>query len=313
MQKKICMLLLYVFVVHADIAPQYDSWKYVDFDVSMKPQKYPRSIARARDVMGINGRDLYLFFKDLYQKNNLSALRKKGIGLDEKIPKVIHQIWIGGALPEAFVQLCESWKYHHINRGWLYKLWTDEDVPGLKLQNQRFFDENINPGLRSDLMRWEIIYRFGGFYLDVDYECLQPLDSLLCYDFVTAIQPLDTQVVQLGNAFFGAHPEHPILRSCIDEIKNNWHRKGVLMKTGPIYFTKLFYNIAGRNGKLDIALPPTHFYPLGGYEKEMDYGKWLEEGAYAVHHWARSWVPSRFRLEQFKELSNDKEIEHWND
>lgn len=310
MRRKLLMSLFCVFGMHADLVQQNDPWKYVDFDLSMRPQKYPRSIIRTRDVMGITGRDLYLFFKDLYQKNNLTALRKRGIALDEKIPKVIHQIWIGGPLPEAFVQLCESWKHYHINRGWLYKLWTDEDVAELKLQNQRFFDQDSNPGVRSDLMRWEILYNFGGFYLDVDYECLQPLDSLLCYDFVTAIQPLDTFMVQLGNAFLGSSLKHPILKDCIETIKDDWHHKGAPKKTGPIHFTKSFYKIAGRNGKIDVALPPTHFYPLGCQEKEMQYEKWLDEGAYAVHHWAKSWMPPRFRLDQFKELGNEKEIEH---
>ena len=313
MRRKLLIgIVLFGSTMQADVAQEKDPWKYVDFDVSMRGAEFPGSFPRTRQFMGMAGRDLYYFFKDLYQRNNLTALRKKGLALDPKIPKIIHQIWIGGPLPEAFAQLCESWKYYHINRGWLYKLWTDKDVPELKLQNQRFFNENENPGVRSDLMRWEILYNFGGFYLDVDYECLQPLDSLLCYDFVTAIQPLDTLFIQLGNAFIGAHPKHPILKYCIEEIKNNWHYKGAPMKTGPVYFTKAFYKIAGRNGRLDIALPPTYFYPLGSQEKEMQYEKWLDEGAYAIHHWAKSWMPSRYRLDQFKQLDNEKKIEGWN-
>ncbi len=35
-------------------------------------------------------------------------------------------------------------------------------------------------GVKSDLLNREIIYRFGGVYVDVDYECLQSLDVFLC-------------------------------------------------------------------------------------------------------------------------------------
>ena len=311
---KIYTLFIFMMLARGCAATaEQDPWQYIDFDASMKLKEFPHAIRRTREIMGLGGQEVYDFFKKLYERNNLTALRKKGIALDPKIPKIVHQIWIGGPLPEAFAELCESWKHYHTNRGWLYKLWTDEDVAQLKLQNQKFFDENATPGVRSDLMKWEIIYNFGGFYLDVDYECLQPLDSLLCYDFVTAIQPLDTFFVQLGAALFGAAPKHPILKHCIETIKDDWHHQGAPKKSGPVHFTKSFYKMAGKHGKLDIALPPSYAYPLGAQEKEMQYEKWIAEGAYAIHHWAKSWMPARYRLEQFKQLDNERETERWND
>ncbi len=309
------LLGLVLFFAHMHIAADdIKPWIYADFDTSMQVQKYPSAIPTTRIIMdGVDGQELYDFFKDLYQRNNLTALRKKGITLEEKIPRIIHQIWIGGPLPEAFVQLCESWKHYHASRGWFYKLWTDEDVAKMALHNQAFFDATESPGVRSDLMKWEIIYNFGGFYLDVDFECLKPLDSLLGYDFVTAIQPLDSQFVQLGAAFYGAPPKHPILKHCIETIKDDWHHKGAPKKSGPVHFTKSFFKMAGKDGRIDIALPATYAYPLGCQEKGLAYEKWLNEGAYAIHHWAKSWMPPRYRLEQFKKLNNDQETECWND
>jgi len=290
-----------------------EPWRYVDFDVSMRLTEYPRSIAATKRVVGIDGQELYDFFKNLYASYNLTALRNRGISMEEKIPRIIHQIWIGGPLPDAFKDLCESWKFYHTSRGWLYKLWTDEDVEHMTLHNQRFFDETESPGVRSDLMKWEIIYNFGGFYLDVDFECLKPLDPLLVYDFVTAIQPLDGFFVQLGAAFYGARPHHPILAHCIETVKDNWHHKGAPTKTGPIPFSKSFFAVAGRDGNIDIALPASYAYPLGAQEKVYQYQKWIDEGAYAIHHWAKSWMPARYRLSQFKHLNNDAVTEGWND
>lgn len=310
--KQIYLSLLFLISCNA-AEIDLDVWHYVDFDRSMRLAEYPKAIPTTKQIIGIEGQELYAFFKQLYQRNNLSALRKRGVSVGDKIPKIIHQIWIGGPLPEAFQELCESWKFYHMSRGWLYKLWTDEDVAQMQLHNQAFFDETDSPGVRSDLMKWEIIYNFGGFYLDVDYECLQPLDSLRSYDFVTALQPLDTFFVQLGAAFYGARPHHPILEHCIATIKDDWHHKGAPTKTGPVHYTKSFYAMAGKDGNIDIALPASYAYPLGAQEKEYQYEKWVNEGAYAIHHWAKSWMPARYRLDQFKKLDNDATTASWND
>ena len=302
-----------VFYALALYAQDPEPWKYVDFDVSMRLAEYPRSIGTTKRIVGIDGQELYDFFKDLYNKYNLTALRNRGIHMEEKIPRIIHQIWIGGPLPEAFEELCESWKFYHMSRGWFYKLWTDEDAAKMKLHNRKFFDETDSPGVKSDIMKWEIVYNFGGFYLDVDFECLKPLDPLLVYDFVTAIQPLDGFFVQLGAALYGARPYHPILEHCINAIKDDWHHKGAPTKTGPVHYTKSFFAMAGKDGSIDMALPVNYAYPLGAQEKNYQYEKWVNEGAYAIHHWAKSWMPARYRLEQFQKLDNDTATEGWND
>lgn len=307
-------IMVWCIVMHSVLrAENPEPWCYVDFDISMRLAEYPRAIGATKRIVGIEGQELYDFFKNLYATYNLTALRNRGISMEERIPRIIHQIWIGGQLPDAFKDLCESWKFYHTSRGWLYKLWTDEDVQKMTLHNQRFFDETDSPGVRSDLMKWEIIYNFGGFYLDVDFECLKPLDPLLVYDFVTAIQPLDGFFVQLGAAFYGARPHHPILAHCIETIKDDWHHKGAPTKTGPVHYTKSFFAVAGRDGNIDIALPASYAYPLGAQEKSYQYQKWVDEGAYAIHHWAKSWMPARYRLSQFKELHNDAVTEGWND
>lgn len=302
----ISIILCWCIALCTDAVHDTKRWKYIDFDESMKVAQFPESLHRTPKIFGKAGRHYYDFFKDLYNQNNLTELRKKGIVLGEKIPKIIHQIWIGGPLPEAFKDLCDSWKVYYNNRGWLYKLWTDEDVDALNLYNRGFYDATKKPGIRSDLMKWEIIYKFGGFYLDVDFESLQPLDDLSGYDFVTALQPLDTYFLQLGAAFYGARSGHPILEYCIKTVKKDWRLKTTPHKTGPVHFTKSFVAMAAKEGNIDIALPATYFYPLGAYQHEYCYDAWIENGAYAVHHWAKSWLPKSMRLDQFKELHNDE-------
>jgi mannosyltransferase OCH1-like enzyme len=286
-------------------------WQYVPFDQAMQKDNFPNAIPSTERIIGIDGTALYDFFKQMYENYNPSVAEKNP---ELKIPKIIHQIWLGSPVPEAFVDLQQSWIEHHLGRDWLYKLWTDEDVAQMQLYNQEFYDASDNYGVKSDILRWEVLCAFGGVYVDMDYECLRSLDELhYTYDFYTALQPLDTWFVQLGAALFGSRPGHPILQHCIETIKNDWHLQGAPKKTGPVHFTKSFCECACINGNKDIAFPALYFYPLGCQETEAKRAEWIQQGSYAVHWWAKSWMPKNYRPVKFKDIHNDFSAARWND
>lgn len=293
--------------------PQSMPWKHVSFDNAMQKFSYLRQIAFTQQIVKIDGYDLYGFFKNLYDQFNLSVIEP---GDTLKIPKIIHQIWLGSPVPEAYKELMQTWIDFHLGRGWIYKLWTDENVHEITLYNQRYYDETDNYGAKSDILRWELLYQQGGLYVDVDYECLRSFDIFhYTYDFYTGIQPLDTHFVQLGAALVGCRPGHPILKHCIETIKDDWHEKGAPKKTGPVHYTRSFYCMAGKDGNIDIALPPYYVYPLGSQEKVSrdNYDTWVEQGAYANHWWSKSWMPSKYRPHSFRNLGNDASTFNWNE
>lgn len=285
-------------------------FQYVDFDVAMQTLVYPQSILRTAMAFGIEGDNFMEKCRQLYNKNNPDK-----VTVDEtlKIPKIIHQVWIGGTqVPGVFEPFMQSWVDKHLGRGWVYKLWTDADVAQLKLYNQSYYDTSDNVGVKSDILKWEIVYRYGGVYIDTDFECLQPLDPLhYQYDFYTALQPLDTSFAQLGAAIFGAKPGHPILKHCIETIKDSWHRQGAPAKTGPIHFSKSFYLTAGQNNSIDIAFPAYYFYPQGCRETTLSYDRWIAQGSYAIHHWSKSWMPVQYRRNNFQTFKNDAGCKDW--
>lgn len=293
-------------MINADI----HGWRHLSFDDAMGKKSYPAAIPSTEPIVGIDGQELYDFFEQLYNEHNLSVLSPD---IELKIPKIIHQIWLGSPVPESFKQLQQSWVENHIGRDWFYKLWTDEDVAQLNLYNQKFYNDTDNYGVKSDILRWEIVYHFGGVYVDMDFECLRSLDILhYTYDFYTALQPLDTSFVQLGAALFGAAPGHPILKHCIETVRDDWHHKGAPKKTGPVHFTKSFYVTAGKDGMKDIAFPAFYFYPLGCRQVDGDRDGWTQKGACAVHWWAKSWMPKNYRPAQFRDINNDVSSASWN-
>jgi mannosyltransferase OCH1-like enzyme len=71
------------------------------------------------------------------------------------------------------------------------------------------------------------LYRFGGLYVDTDFELLQPekLDSLhKACDFYCGLTPLDCQAFLINNAIIGSIPGHPILKACITSLKEETSR-----------------------------------------------------------------------------------------
>jgi inositol phosphorylceramide mannosyltransferase catalytic subunit len=290
---------------------QKEPWVYVDFDESMQTMRYARAIASTKTIVGIEGEELLQFFRKLFEKNNLSRVVPT---VEVKIPKIIHQIWLGSPVPPELKRYMNTWiKYHP---DWEYKLWTEEDIAQLKLRNQYFYDASDNYGIKSDIARWEILYRMGGVYVDTDFECFRQLDVLnYTYDFYIALQPLDTLFVQLGIGLVGTIPGHPIIKHCIETIKDDWHEKGAPKKTGPVHFTRSFYQMADQQGLRDIAFPASYFYPLGCRENtdNIDVEAWLKKGAVGVHWWAKSWMPKSFRPSAFQSIKNDDSTKSWND
>lgn len=206
-----------------------------------------------------------------------------------KIPKKIHQIWLGGDLPRKYRMLSESWNRFHPE--WEYKLWTDKDVEGFGLKNKELFYKANNNGQRSDIFRYEILNRYGGLYVDTDFECLKPFDDLMYLDFFTGISYDAKMVLYIG--LIASVPDHPILRQCIDSMGGyDGQTAHIIMDvTGPYYFTRCFLKSVNNESKGVVAFPMDFFYPLPNYLRDTkEPYKYVKDFSYAIHHWAVTWI-----------------------
>jgi mannosyltransferase OCH1-like enzyme len=298
----------------------------VDFDFSMGKDtfyfgKYYRTcLASGNDfklcTQGKHATELLDFFRSLYNKNYRRHSRTR----NDRIPKVIHMVWLGKKFPEKFHKFRQSWINHHPD--WTHILWVDNpenykfgelvkdiadlenkllagqcagkkiviDVKHIKLYNQRYYDKSVNFGEKSDLFRYEALYKYGGLYVDVDFECLKPFNDLNSqYDFYCGIQPLDVNALALNIALMGTIAQHPILKDCIETIKDDMYLSKVFVRTGPVHFTKSFWRKADDDTLLNIAFPATYFYPLGICQPR-NMKNIIKNESYAVHWWAGSWT-----------------------
>ena len=218
---------------------------------------------------------------------------------EPRIPKVIHQIWIGGKLPEKYLPLQKSWKEHHPD--WEYRLWTDDDLASFPFSNRERFEKAVNIGERADILRYEILNLYGGVYVDTDFECVRPLDPLnhLCDLYVGIFGAYaEAQEVNMGNGLIGAIPNHPIIRYCLERISEKSPGKTpdeVQDVSGPGCLRRAFFKCYRKGSLRNVACPCTFFYPLPSHERcghldDWNRAKWVEPETFGIHYWDVSWA-----------------------
>lgn len=234
-------------------------------------------------------------YQALYEKHILNGKPQEEV----RIPKIIHQIWLGGPLPEKYKTIQKSWKQHHPD--WEYRLWTDEDAKTFKMQNRALFESAVNWGEKADIFRYEILYQIGGLYVDTDFECLRPMDLLHhLTDFYIGMDTVERkfQSPRLLNGLIASIPNHPILKECLSSMSGSGARDNfdlIQARTGPGLITRVFMNHAKDETHKNVALPSSYFYPLPACERCNSMGgpikeEWAEEESYAIHYWDGSWI-----------------------
>src|SRR5581483_4013853 len=129
------LILLCSFCVNAR------EWRAFDESMNLNAGIATLQSPRNKESFGVNGWELYNFFKNLFEKNHPSKISHSK---KFKIPKIIHQIWIGKEVPKEFWVFQQSILKNHPD--WEYKLWTQYDIPELHLDNEKFISQSRNPG-----------------------------------------------------------------------------------------------------------------------------------------------------------------------
>lgn len=205
------------------------------------------------------------------------------------IPRIFHCVWLGGSMPVGFVRFGHTWLEHH--PGWKMKLWSEDNL--FPLINQKALRQCNSFSEQSDIIRYEVLSKFGGVYIDTDFECLRNIEPLLSgVDVFAASEKEDI----ISTGILGATPNHPTINAIIQAIgREPFPRsKNASENTGPLFVSQLL-----RELKLDSSLmlfPPNYFYPLPfGKTIAPNNSNAIFPHAYAVHHWAASWMGSMIK------------------
>jgi inositol phosphorylceramide mannosyltransferase catalytic subunit len=185
-------------------------------------------------------------------------------------------------MPGHLAAYGQTWEALH--PGWEHRLWTEATIPW-PLTNQALYDDAesiVARGVwafRADLIRYELLSRFGGVYIDCDFECRRPIDGLLGAK-PWAAWAVPGRLIACG--IMGAPAGHPFLSALIEGLPascNNrgGRRLGGNALSGPRYLTPIALE------HRIVVHPSEWFYPYLWWE--LDRQGEVFPDAYAVHHW----------------------------
>lgn len=239
-----------------------------------------------------------LLFKNTYE----AAFNKKSyFNFRNRIPKIIHHIWIGGELPSNFKFCVESCKRQHPD--WEHRLWTDADLEkyGWRFK-ELLLSKNINPGQKADILRLEILFKYGGVYLDTDFFCCKSLVGL--HEKVDFYACIVDNWFTVANGVIGAKVGHKLIGRCLDALQvgndiNNHKNNNIMLTTGPYFFTTQIVNYIKQESSHNLAiLPRGYFFPMAAKyrssfwdgSRDLSYARQFElPETLAIHLWATSW------------------------
>jgi mannosyltransferase OCH1-like enzyme len=231
-----------------------------------------------------------------------------------RIPKIIHQIWLGSPVPKKFQDLMQTWKKLHPD--WEYKLWTDKDIGEFKLVNEVAYNLAPNYGMKSDILRYEILLRYGGLYIDTDQEAVMPHDIFHhITDFYIGFYHGNHDILArecVGNGVIGACKGHFFIRKLLSyihsktfEIKKIKDIGGdeTLNITGPHMVKKFIRQMSSQLFEMNskqpfLVLPKPFFYPLDVMKHEYALlplsqeflARYLHPFTYGIQYHTTSWI-----------------------
>lgn len=214
------------------------------------------------------------------------------------IPKVFHVIWVGDPMPDHLAAYVQTWRDVHPD--WSMILWDEERLDATLDRTLDLFrragELTSHVGqFRADVARYELLWRFGGVYVDCDFEALRPIDSLVDnLDGAAMFAAWETDGVWVNNAIIGARPKAALLDAVIDGLADSVAEHPTArpnVQTGPQYLTPL----VRRHADEVCLFPSSWFYPYLWNELDRQGEEFPD--AYAIHHWdnARKRVAARAR------------------
>lgn len=206
------------------------------------------------------------------------------------IPKTIHYCWFGEKTKSELIQRCiDSWKKYAPDFNIVEWNETNFDINKYEYVKQAYNKQKY--AFVSDVVRFDVLYRLGGIYLDTDVELLKPLDFLIEENIFFGY---DQKEKIASGLIMGCIPEQKIIKEILDFYK----KSSFLLPNGNPNMTTvvtIVSDILEKNGfKLDgtyykrdglTLYPAEYFDPYDVEKKKLS----ITEETVSIHHYAASW------------------------
>ena len=211
----------------------------------------------------------------------------------QMIPKKIHYFWFSDdPYPDEVKRCIESWKKYCPD----YEIikWDMDNYDYNKNQYAREAIEHRKWAFASDVGRADVIWRFGGVYLDADVELVRNIDDLLYHNAFIGFQ--DRSFVDPGSGF-GAVPGNEIVGeflNCYEDMPFVLDNGTLNMVSCPNYITSILIKHGlVRDGSFqmvdDVAVYPYDYFCPHSYKTGLIAHS---NNTYSIHHHHGAWLDS---------------------
>ena len=205
------------------------------------------------------------------------------------IPKVIHYCWFGGKQKDKLSLKCiESWKKYCPD----YEIieWNESNYDITKNQYMYEAYQAKKWAFVSDYVRLDVIYNFGGIYLDTDVEIIKPIDNLLNNKMFCCPEKQGMIVLGLG---FGAEVHNTV----VQELRNEYNKRKFTkckkndLTPAPVlqndFFINKGYSISDNIQNINgITIYPSEYM----CPKDNNTGRIIiTKNTYTIHHYNATW------------------------
>jgi len=211
--------------------------------------------------------------------------------IEDNIPKIIHQVWVGSAMPE----LESVYTYNVRERlpsDWTYKLWDNDNIYELKYIDIDLYNKlgKTKNGIakQADLIRYAALLEFGGVYIDTDFILHTDFNRFLGLDSFIGIAY--DQEPTMFNGLIGCVPKSKFIESLL--VLDRPIQGDVMDVTGPWFVTRRLFE--SFNSENVVAFPCSFFYPFPNFQRSRslgdDYTSYIQDESVCTHMWSSSWM-----------------------
>ncbi|KRM08301.1 glycosyltransferase family 32 protein [Liquorilactobacillus ghanensis] len=209
------------------------------------------------------------------------------------IPKIIHYCWFGSKeLPAEYQRYLHSWQEkcpdYQIIR------WDESNYD---IQQNRYMAQAAAKkkwGFVSDYLSFDVVYRYGGIYLDTDVELLRNFDDVLSCQAFMGFEENEKGYSVAPGLGFGAQKNNPTilkLRQMYDGIDFITPEGKLNTLTIPVYTTDflLKHGLQPNNQMQTTAgvkiFPTDYFAPMDFLTGEIK----TTSNSHSIHHYGATW------------------------
>ena len=209
------------------------------------------------------------------------------------IPKKVIYIWFGKSKKSDLIDRCIETN-RKILDDWEFEEFTEDNYD---VSIYKYMKEAYDAGkysFASDCARFDILYKYGGVYVDTDVEFLKKIpDSFLKELGFTGVE--DNNKIAPG-LVFACEPGNEIVKEILDSyrqdsfvLKNGTYN----LKTVVDRVTEIFKTHGFKVDGTDQTVSGFHIYPCE-YFCAFDFITrefTITNNTYSIHHYTATWVP----------------------